>query len=78
VQRRIGDWHDWQQLAEIARAILDPEQGPCSVEPDRRYRPKENSSQALCRRPMPCAGKHLAMRHLRMARESWQAALPLR
>jgi CHAD domain-containing protein len=26
VQRRIGDWHDWQQLAEIARAILDPEQ----------------------------------------------------
>ncbi len=25
VQRRIGDWHDWQQLAEIARAILDPE-----------------------------------------------------
>ncbi len=26
VQRRIGDWHDWQQLAEIARAILNPEQ----------------------------------------------------
>ncbi len=26
VQRRIGDWHDWQQLAEIARAILDAEQ----------------------------------------------------
>jgi CHAD domain-containing protein len=26
VQRGIGDWHDWQQLAEIARAILDPEQ----------------------------------------------------
>ena len=26
VQRRIGDWHDWQQLAEIARAILDPDQ----------------------------------------------------
>ncbi len=25
-QRRIGDWHDWQQLAEIARAILDPAQ----------------------------------------------------
>ena len=22
VQRRIGDWHDWQQLAEIAREIL--------------------------------------------------------
>jgi CHAD domain-containing protein len=26
VQRRIGDWHDWQQLEEIARAVLDPEQ----------------------------------------------------
>jgi len=25
VQRRIGDWHDWQQLDEIARQILDPE-----------------------------------------------------
>jgi len=22
VQRRIGDWHDWQQLAEIAREVL--------------------------------------------------------
>ena len=26
VQRRIGDWHDWQQLSEIARAVLDAEQ----------------------------------------------------
>jgi len=25
VQRRIGDWHDWQQLDEIAHAVLDPE-----------------------------------------------------
>jgi CHAD domain-containing protein len=25
VQRRIGDWHDWQQMAEIAHAMLDPE-----------------------------------------------------
>ncbi len=25
VQRRIGDWHDWQQLDEIAREILNPE-----------------------------------------------------
>ena len=25
MQRRIGDWHDWQQLDEIAREILDPE-----------------------------------------------------
>ncbi len=24
VQRRIGDWHDWQQLNEIAREILNP------------------------------------------------------
>ncbi len=22
VQRRIGDWHDWQQLEEIARQVL--------------------------------------------------------
>jgi hypothetical protein len=22
VQRRIGDWHDWQQLGEIARQVL--------------------------------------------------------
>jgi CHAD domain-containing protein len=25
VQRRVGDWHDWQQLDEMAREILDPE-----------------------------------------------------
>lgn len=25
VQRRIGDWHDWQQLEEIARGVLDHE-----------------------------------------------------
>jgi CHAD domain-containing protein len=25
VQRRIGDWHDWQQLEEIARQLLHPE-----------------------------------------------------
>lgn len=25
VQHRVGDWHDWQQLAEIAREILHPE-----------------------------------------------------
>jgi CHAD domain-containing protein len=25
VQRRIGDWHDWQQLEEIARELLNPE-----------------------------------------------------
>ena len=24
VQRRIGEWHDWQQLAEIAHEFLDP------------------------------------------------------
>jgi CHAD domain-containing protein len=23
VQRRVGDWHDWQQLEEIAREVLD-------------------------------------------------------
>jgi CHAD domain-containing protein len=26
VQRRIGEWHDWQQLAEIAHEFLEPEQ----------------------------------------------------
>ena len=26
VQRRIGDWHDWHQLLEIAREILNQEQ----------------------------------------------------
>jgi CHAD domain-containing protein len=25
VQRRVGDWHDWQQLEEIAREILNAE-----------------------------------------------------
>jgi len=25
VQRRIGDWHDWHQLEEIAREVLDAE-----------------------------------------------------
>ena len=25
VQRRIGDWHDWHQLNEIAREVLNPE-----------------------------------------------------
>ena len=25
VQRRVGDWHDWQQLDEIAREVLNPE-----------------------------------------------------
>jgi CHAD domain-containing protein len=25
VQRRIGDWHDWEQLAEIAHEFLEPE-----------------------------------------------------
>ena len=25
VQRRIGDWHDWHQLHEIASEILTPE-----------------------------------------------------
>jgi CHAD domain-containing protein len=25
VQRRIGEWHDWQQLAEIAHEFLEPE-----------------------------------------------------
>lgn len=26
VKDRIGDWHDWQQLFDAARAVLDPQQ----------------------------------------------------
>ena len=25
VQRRVGDWHDWHQLHEIASQVLTPE-----------------------------------------------------
>ena len=59
VQRRIGDWHDWQQLAEIARAILDPEQdGALLTRIDgiakRKFRQALASANAL-------RGRHLAM-----------------
>ena len=30
VQRRVGDWHDWQQLHEIASEILTPERNLAS------------------------------------------------
>jgi len=32
VQRRIGDWHDWQQLEEIAREVLNRDQDRALVE----------------------------------------------
>ncbi len=32
VQRRVGDWHDWQQLHEIASEILTPERNLALLE----------------------------------------------
>jgi CHAD domain-containing protein len=32
VQRRVGDWHDWQQLEEIAREALDAERDAALLE----------------------------------------------
>ena len=32
VQRRVGDWHDWHQLDEMAREILHPERDAALLE----------------------------------------------
>lgn len=32
VQRRVGDWHDWQQLDEMAREFLNPERDSALLE----------------------------------------------
>lgn len=32
VQRRIGDWHDWQQLGEIAHEVLEAERDAALLE----------------------------------------------
>ena len=58
-QRRIGDWHDWQQLADIGRAILDPAQDAALL----------NRIDGIARRKLVQAlvsanalrGRHLAM-----------------
>ena len=55
VQRRIGDWHDWQQLAEIARAVLHPEQDGALLTRIDGNRQKETRLRRSPQR-MPCAG----------------------
>ena len=55
VQRRIGDWHDWQQLEEIAREVLVDEKDralPSTASP----KPSSAASIAPFRPPMPCVG----------------------
>jgi len=59
VQRRIGDWHDWQQLAEIARAVLDPEQDRALLSRIDRIA-KRKFGQALAS-GNALRGRHLAM-----------------
>jgi CHAD domain-containing protein len=58
VQRRIGDWHDWQELEEIAREVLDPERDAALLTriaqaTKRRYGKAISASNAL-------RGKYLA------------------
>jgi len=55
VQRHIGDWHDWEQLAEIAREFLDPAQEQKSLEKidataDEKLRRAISEAKALRRR----------------------------
>jgi CHAD domain-containing protein len=59
VQRRIGDWHDWQQLTEIAHAILDPREDDALLTrisgiAKRKFDQALTSANAL-------RGRHLAM-----------------
>jgi CHAD domain-containing protein len=59
VQRRIGDWHDWQQLSEIASEVLDPRQDDAlltriSVIAKRKFDQALTSANTL-------RGRHLAM-----------------
>jgi CHAD domain-containing protein len=59
VQRRAGDWHDWQQLAEIAHAVLVLEQdqplvGRIDLTVQRRFDRALAAAHAL-------KGKYLAM-----------------
>jgi len=58
VQRRIGDWHDWQQLAAIANEFLEPAQDqPLVARIDETVR--EKFTRALA------AAKALRREHLR-------------
>ncbi len=59
VQRRIGDWHDWQQLAEIAHAILNLEQDKPLVDRiEQTARRRFNRALAAAN---GLSGKYLAM-----------------
>ncbi len=46
VQRRIGDWHDWHQLEEIAREVLDLEQDRALLDAHRQDRQAQVRSGA--------------------------------
>jgi len=59
VQRRVGDWHDWQQLGEIAREVLNPENDAALL--DRiDHHAKRKLDQALSAANR-LRGKYLAM-----------------
>ena len=59
VQRRIGDWHDWQQLRRL-RTRFCPRRRPRAARPHRRNR---RSADSIARLPSANAlrGKYLAM-----------------
>jgi CHAD domain-containing protein len=60
VQRRIGDWHDWEQLGEIAHEFLEPSQDQALLdEIDKVMRQKFDRALA--------AAKTLRRQHLRSA-----------
>jgi CHAD domain-containing protein len=60
VQRRIGEWHDWEQLGEIAHEFLEPTQdGALLAQIDAVMRQKLGRALA--------AAKSLRRQHLRSA-----------
>lgn len=59
VQRRIGDWHDWQQLAEIAHAVLHLEEDKPLVDRiEQTARRRFDHARAAAHK---LSGKYLAM-----------------
>lgn len=59
VQRRIGDWHDWHQLHEIASQVLTPERDLALLERvDRTAKRKFDQALATANR---LRGKYLSM-----------------
>ena len=57
VQRRIGDWHDWQQFKEIARQVLVLERGSSAAGPHRQNHQAEIRSRP---RRRPCAARKVS------------------